>query len=436
MARSLSIGRLAQRVQSSTVSRNTLLQLANQAVTLIVSLLSFTMIARALGASAYGSFGLASTYAAFVAIAIDGGLDIRLVKLMAFTSSSSPRLRHTQQLAADAIAIRLTLFVTSTLLVVGLTLVIEYPPVVLIAIIALALNGLLGALGLVLSDIYQARQEVRPGVLASFVAKTTAAALIASLFFADRLSILSLLAATLIGGVAGLLAILRVAFRDGLTLRPPTAKGARQLYAASASLAVFVVLGQIVHRSDVIVLSAVTLNSTLNMTNEYAVGIYVAAYRFFDLTIALPGIIVVSLAPRLAYLAANERVEFWSYLRTWTVRMTVGGIITGIFLAIGGVLALPLLAGPEFADSTQVVVILSISMPFVFLSATFFAAIVALDSQRYVVWAYVIVALLNVSTNFLLMPKFGYMIGAYVTTLSQVIIVVAMHLILRKGDLH
>jgi len=212
------------------------------------------------------------------------------------------------------------------------------------------------------------------------------------------------------------------------------AQGARKSRAvgATAPLAAWVLLGQIVHRADAIILSMVSLNPSLHLTNDEAVGIYVAAYKFFDLSNALPGYVVITLMPRLAAMA-HDRPAFDAHLSRWIMRMAGMGVVVAVGLAALGGPALLFLSGPAFGPSAPILAILSIAIGLAFETSLLFAAIVALGRRRSVVVLYMVVAVANVIGNFALDPQWAYWGAAWLTVVSQVIVCLGMLWILRDA---
>lgn len=422
-----------RRTKDSVVARNTVIQVANQGLSIGTGLVTFAMSTRALGADAYGAFGLATTYAAFVAIILDAGLDTHIVNDLAVAGEASPRSAKAHRLVSEAAVLRCGLWLVATGGAMAIGALGEYEPLVMVGVALLSVSALVGAVGMLVADVYQAALDVRIAVLGSFLTRMASVGLISGLYLVHLLSVESLLIVTLISGVAGFGAVLAIAMHQGFAFQRVSVRGSLRLYSATASLAIWVILGQVVYRADVVVLSLVRLHPSLGLTNQRAVGIYVAAYKFFDLSIGLPQFIVISLMPRLARFAASDLGAYSAYLRRWLVRMGAMGTSVGLaFAAIGGS-ALGLIAGPSFARSEPIVAILAGAMPFAFLTSLLFAAIVAIGARMRLVVFYLAVALFNVGANIILTPEWGYWAAAWLTTLCQAILAIGMAAILWRA---
>lgn len=148
-----------------------------------------------------------------------------------------------------------------------------YPVEVVAGIAVLSGTALLGAIAALLGDVFQAVLDVRLAVAAAFVSRVLTATLIVALFAARSLTIWTLFAATVAGAAGSIVLAVVVAYWSGFrSMRPSFTRGV-QLYRATASLAIWVLLGQIVHRADAIILSIVSLTPSLHLTNDGAVGI-------------------------------------------------------------------------------------------------------------------------------------------------------------------
>jgi O-antigen/teichoic acid export membrane protein len=224
--------------------------------------------------------------------------------------------------------------------------------------------------------------------------------------------------------------VVLIAYRRGLRLVLPSPRGVLVLYRSTASLAVWVVLGQVVYRADTIILSIIPLDRSLNLTNEEAVGIYTAAYKFFDLSYTLPGYMIMTLLPILASLAA-DRPAFDRYFGRWLPRMSLLGLAVAIFMAILGGPVLLVLSGSSFAPSAPIVVVLSGAIGLSFVTAVLFSAIVALERRQSLVVLYLAIAVGNVAANVALDRWWGYWGAAWLTTISQGITLLGMVWILR-----
>ena len=424
--------RLLATIRGRPMVRNTLLQMLNQMFGIGTSVVTFAMISRTLGSAGYGQYGLALTYAAFVGIFLDAGLDTYVVTELARAGGYPASDGSARRLVSEATLVRILIGMLATGAAIGLAVAVGYPVEVVAGIAILSGTTLLGAVAALLGDVFQAVLDVRLAVAAAFLSRVLTAMLIVALFVARSLTIWTLFSVTVVGAVASVVLAIAVAYWKGFRFTLPSLARGVHLYQATAPLAAWVLLGQIVHRADAIILSLVSLSPSLHLTNEETVGIYIAAYKFFDLSNALPGYVVVTLMPRLASMA-RDRDAFDTYLGRWIPRMAGMGAVVAVGLAVVGGPALLLLSGPAFGPSAPILAILSIAIGLAFETSLLFAAIIALGRRQTVVALYLVVAVANVIGNFALDPQWAYWGAAWLTVVSQAILCLGMLWILRDA---
>lgn len=140
------------------------------------------------------------------------------------------------------------------------------------------------------------------------------------------------------------------------------------------------------------------------MVGTLTVGLYAFAYRLISFTMMLPALLSGATYPALSASAHGDDSHFRSLLS--------GALRVGLLAAVpaaGGVFLLAgdlptLLAGPEFAGATPVVMLLALHIPFVAVDTILSTAMFALDRQR--AWARVGwgAAIFNPLINLMLIP--------------------------------
>lgn len=98
--------RILGAIRGRVVFRNTLLQMLNQVFGIGMSVVTFAMISRTLGSAGYGQYGLALTYAAFVGIFLDAGLDTYVVIELARAGGQPACDASARRLVSDAALVR------------------------------------------------------------------------------------------------------------------------------------------------------------------------------------------------------------------------------------------------------------------------------------------------------------------------------------------
>lgn len=146
-------------------------------------------------------------------------------------------------------------------------------------------------------------------------------------------------------------------------------------------------------------------------------GLYSVAYRFIEALSQLPELLMIVLLPRLAILygqGAEQRSA--RLLRTSVVVLLGAGIAIAGLLAAGAPWILHLLM-PEAAAAVSLLRIVIWVFPLAAVNYAFSTALIARDDQQALMWMLGLAALVNVSLNLLLIPRYAGA-GAAVATLA------------------
>lgn len=423
---------LRARTSSSPMVRNTSAQVANQVLSLAVGIVTFALAGRALGAQQYGELATALTMSGLAAVALDGGIDTFVVTKLAASRDADPRSRHARQLVSDAVLARTAVGILAVAAALLVSLLFGYGPTLVLGVLLLSLAALTGAVGTIPLDIYQARRDMIPSTVVGLVGRILSALLVLSLFGAGSLTLVGMYLTVIAGSAATVLATVAWLRTTGFALSLPSVTRARALQWAALPLATWVILGQVVHRADILVLSAVPVGVSTGFTNESAVGIYSAAYKMYDLSIGLPGFLLATLLPTMAALHATDVQGFVRYFSGWTVRAVGLGLVIAVAVALVGGPAVVLLAGSSFTKSATIVPILSLTIPFAYGTTVLYGALVAIDRTRGLVGLYLGAALFNVCLNVLLAPRYAVWSAAWLTVATQVLLLLGMAWMLRR----
>lgn len=150
------------------------------------------------------------------------------------------------------------------------------------------------------------------------------------------------------------------------------------------------------------------------------VGIYSAAYRFYEILIRIPGHLAVSAFPALCQ-GEEEGSDNRGPKRLCAKLAIVPGCIAAVFALWWAEPAVNLLLGPEFGAAGLVLQILFVSLPFHGGCAVFYHIAVARRRQRFVALPSGICATLNVALCLLLIPRYGPVGAAIAMTLPSIL---------------
>lgn len=191
-----------------------------------------------------------------------------------------------------------------------------------------------------------------------------------------------------------------------------TAKTLKQAILGSLPYGLLGILGLLYFRVDLLLLTY--------LRGNFEAGIYGAAYKFLEAVVFVPSALAAALFPVFARLhddvsSLKIRKLYFDSLKV----MAFGGLI----VTLGYFLILPLIVRiflPKFLPSIEVIKILSLSIPLMFLHIP--GAQVLLSTNKYlpqVLLLSVLTLSFNVTANLIFIPQFGFLGASWVTVASE-----------------
>lgn len=162
-------------------------------------------------------------------------------------------------------------------------------------------------------------------------------------------------------------------------------------------------------------------------TNE--VGVYGLAYKIFETVLVAPTFFMNAVYPLLMQKAGtNTFTEFLKKTGSVLFTASLGSALVFWF-------ASPLLTliRSDFTGSVTALRVLILGFPFFFLSSGVMWALIALKKQGALVAIYGFSMLLNIALNLWLIPIYGYMAAAWITVVSEAVVLLFSGFVLRKA---
>lgn len=127
--------------------------------------------------------------------------------------------------------------------------------------------------------------------------------------------------------------------------------------------------------------------------------------------------------------------EFKKQIKVWSIYLLFFSIILTVFLFLISYL-IPIIYDARFTGSAQALRILSLGMPFFFISALLWHLLIIYNRQKLLIYIYVIGALFNLIANLIFIPIYGFLAAATTTVISEVLIMILLigALRIRKRD--
>lgn len=197
---------------------------------------------------------------------------------------------------------------------------------------------------------------------------------------------------------------------------------------ASGPLALARVLRTVIFSFDVVLLGM--------WIGSKSVGLYTAAYRVCYLVLAAAVTVHVAYLPGLTRAAAESRPA----LSALTTRALETALTLGLPAVVGGVvLAGPILValfGPAYAGGATALRIVLLSIGFILASLAAHNVLLAIGQLWTEVRVIAGAAVLNVTANLWLIPRYGLNGAAVATALAEAVILIGMAVSLRRFGVH
>jgi len=181
------------------------------------------------------------------------------------------------------------------------------------------------------------------------------------------------------------------------------------LFYASIPLGLTLLFNLVYFRIDSIILTVT------RSTAE--VGVYGLAYKVFELPLILPTFFMNSLYP---VLLVQSRDVFKKTIRISTVVLFFSSLVVA-----GGLwVCAPLVTiiKTDFHASISALRVLSLGLPFFFLSSLTMWILIAQKKQKILVGIYGVSMIINICLNYFLIPTHGYMAAAWITVASEALV--------------
>ncbi len=433
----------------STLFINTLAQLIAKVATTGTTLVVTYLISSKLGTVGLGEFIATTSYVALFYLLADFGINaVFTKKIHKEESLSGLRLqgRSDPELLSkgsefqnsssenkllfyfkNLLSIRLVLGIVVSFLAIAILSFLDYPANIKVAIILGSVLIFTQALFVTANGIFQIKLRYELSALSDIIGSLLTLFLV-YLFLSSGLGVWFVILAYVAGSILKVLISLTLARRvvGGIGLGQDTSLWG-SFFLASLPLGLIAIFSQIMANIDKVILSLAPLSSDLGYSNLEAVGIYGLAYKFFDVALVLPTYLMNAAFPIFVRTAREDTTKL-KHLAT-----KIGAALFGaaLLLSVLGFFLAPVVlrffnSGEDLSGSVAGLRVLLFGLPFFYLSALMVWLSVALDKQKQLILIYLLSALANLVLNLYLVPKFGFMASAYLTILSEIIIILGV----------
>src|SRR3989344_5916433 len=173
----------------------------------------------------------------------------------------------------------------------------------------------------------------------------------------------------------------------------------------------------------------------LTLTRTTAeVGVYGLAYKVFEVALVLPTFFMNAVYPLLLK-QQNFQFPIPNFQFKRTMRHSFWFLLGTSFVAVVVLwFAAPLLTmiKSDFSASIPALRVLSLGLPFFFLTSLTMWTLIALKKQWALAGIYGLSMVINIALNLWLIPVYGYMAAAWITVLSEGVVLLLSGIFLLK----
>jgi O-antigen/teichoic acid export membrane protein len=411
----------ATRVGSRRVVGDVAVQLGGQIVNVALGIITTVVIVRALGASRYGEWATILATIELIATVGNFGLETVAVRLAA------------QEPEREGAWVGAT---TSLRLLIAIPMLLAF----VVALVVLASDEEMLVGGLILSLLYLTaalstlrivfRLHVRNHVTVAFTTLN-------SVLWAGSVIVIAALDGSMVDFAIAFLAV-SVIVQGALAVVALRTihvrwRGARELWPKLLGIGISVgIAGTLTFtygRIDQILVYELA-------SNPADVGIYAAMYKILDNAGFVPMAMMVTLFPIMAGLFPADKPRLRRMMQIaidYLMIVALGGLALTIVAAEPIV---ELLYGPDYTSGATTLTILIAAFIPICIGNVAGNILIAMDLQRRYIWFAALGLALNVPLNWLLIPEYGIEAAAWVTLLTEVIVVsLSTAMVLRRIEL-
>jgi O-antigen/teichoic acid export membrane protein len=402
-----------------TIAFNTFSQIAGKVVTSGTTFIVSILIARSLGAGGYGDFTKIMTFVAFFYLFADFGLNTAYLELSENQSAQNNLLT-----IRTVFGLFLMFLCISILAFLPGTNVQGYTPFVKFGIIVFSFSILFQSLITTANAFFQKSFRYDYASYALSLGAITTLLAVASFPYLRITGILPNIVAFLLGSLVTTIASLFFA-----TKLLPTLSFSFDSILIKKMLTIALPLG-LTLLCNVVYFHADSVILTVTRTSE-EVGIYGFAYKFFELPLVVPTFFMNAVFPLL--LLSRKSTDWKAFLRQAKQSAAILLSLSLIFF-VCGYIAAPLLSliKSDFQASIMPLRILLLSLPIFYLTSVTMWVLIALKKRTQLFFIYFMSMLVNIGSNIVFVPKYGYIAAAWITVASEALVLLLSFFSIRK----
>lgn len=412
---------------ATKVASNTVYQIIGKLISMSITMLAVVIITRSYGRDGYGAFSLMQSWPALFFVIVDFGINAIAAKDVTEDWSKAGKY------LGNILIIR---FLFSLLLILVISLSLNFFPYtpdlrngIRLGLFLLITQSLFSTTNI----FFQAKLRYDYSTI-SYIGGYVLILILVLIFSYLRLSVTWVNFSYVIGGL--LTFILSLYFVSKMGIKPDFSldkKIWKYLISSALPIGIMFVFSQMSFKEDALMLSFLKLPPSYGLNNTESVAVYALPYKVFEVMLVVPTFFMNSVYPVLV----NHMIEGEQKLKKTFTRAIYFLIGSGLAIGLLGIafssLAMKILGGEEFYQSTGVLNILSGGLFIFYLTSPISWLIVTLGYQKYLPWIYLVSFSFNFIMNFIFIPKYSFYAASWITVLSELIVLILLIIFARKS---
>lgn len=402
---------------SHRIAWNTVVQMAGKVASTTLGVLIVIILTRYLGREGYGLVVFSSVFVTLFGSVADWGMTLITVR----EASKNSVLAH--EIIGNVLVIRLILATLAAAAAIVVIFLLPQPPLVriLVAINAITLIAL--SLKTSFQMIFNVKLQMQNWAISELTANGLTILLIV-LFVWFRAGIVEIILAFMAGDFLAAAVAARLGYRLLPLSYSLVHKATRFLLLESLPMGAILAIFTIYNRMDTIILQY--------FKGSEAVGLYGVAYRVFEVLVLGAAYFANSIFPLISNLAGKNNAKLADVYRKSFVILLFLGVLVAVANYFLAPLAVAILGGQEFTASVMPLRILSLALIVSYFNHLNGYTLIALGRQWYSLAIAVIALVVNVSLNWVFIPIYSFQAAAFITFITEGLIVLLSLLVLHR----
>lgn len=404
-------------MEINKVSANLGIAVIARLVTAFLALVIIGLMTRHLGSSGYGEYTTVMAYLFMFSILADFGLYTIMIREISHEGAKESHI------ASNIFTLRLFLVMSLVVAAILISRFLPYSDSVKAGIIIASLFTIFSSLSQILGGIYQKYLRFYFVSISDIITRVIQLAIV---YFAITrgLGFLAFIWAVAISSGVHFLIIFLIA-QNYIKIRfKINTFFWKKILKIALPVAASIIFTLVYFRLDTVMLSL--------MKPSADVGIYGVSVKVLEFVIFLPAMYVGLILPLLSRFARGDRESFSKIFKKTYDYLAILMVPIVVYLFVLSENIVRVIGGNDFIASAEPLKFLALAVGFIFFGSLGGQSVVALNLQKFGMWAYLSGAVLNFSTNLIFIPIFSFNGAAATTLLTEILVVVMLFRLIKK----